>query len=207
MQSLTMVTDSVLAAGCRDNSIRLWDVDTGECLRTLESVHSDWVRCLLLHRSWLVSGSVDRLIKVWRMPSGDAVATLRGHTAAIVTMSNVDATHTASGSRDHTVRLWNMVTLTCERTIDNACGGEAVCCVVSLGPWLICCADRDPLFHIQYLRVFDVSSGECVQTLEQPKPHICNGVCSILCVDDIMVVGGRGPNWEPKAHPSIRMWH
>ena len=94
-------------------------------------------------------------------------------------MTHVDATHIASGCWDCTVRIWNMVTLTCERTIDNACGGKAVHCVVSLGPWLICGGYGDATDAIQYLRVWDASSGQSVHTLEQPKRNSCNRLCSM----------------------------
>ena len=203
--SLTMVTDSVLASGSADCSIRLWDVDTGECLRTLENAHGGWVNCLLMYQSLLVSsGSWDTLIKVWRMPSGDAVATLRGHTESIETMTHVDATHIASGSDDHTLRIWNMVTLTCEHTIDNACGGKAVDCAVLLGPWLICGGYGDSADAIQFLRVWNASSGLRVHTLEQPKRHKQNHVMSMLSVGDSVVVGEAGTRDCP---PSIMMWH
>ena len=52
-----MVTDSALASGGDDRSIRLWDVDTGECLLTLENAHGRFVRCLVMYESLLVSGS------------------------------------------------------------------------------------------------------------------------------------------------------
>ena len=204
LRSLTMVTDGVLASGSDDRSIRLWDVDTGECLRTLKNAHDGPVYSLLMYESLLVSGSEDTLIKVWRMPSGDAVATLRGHMHVVRTMTHVDATHIASGSWDGTVRIWNMVTLTCERSIDNLCGGKGVQCVASLGPWLICGGCGDATDVIQYLRVWDASSGQSVHTLEQPKRHKRNVVWSMLCVDDIMVVGEIGDRGDP---PSIMMWH
>ena len=98
------------------------------------------------------------------MPSGDAVTTLRGHTKAVMTMTHVDAAHIASGSEDGTVRIWNMVTLTCERTLVNACCGREVRCVVSLGPWLICGGSDDSTDAIQYLRVWNASSGQSVHT-------------------------------------------
>ena len=201
--SLAMATDSVLASGSWDHSIRLWDMGTGECRCTLENAHGDAVCCLLMHESLLVSSSRDSLIKVWRMPSGDAVTTLPGHTNCAISLTNVDATHIASGNWDGTVRIWSMLTLTCERTIANACGGKAVHYMVSLGPWLMCRDCDDATDAIQYLRVWDALTGQSVRTLEQPKRHKDNAVRSMVFIDGVVVVGERGYEGHT---PSILMW-
>ena len=33
-----------VVSGSRDNTLKVWDAATGECVATLEE-HSDWVRC------------------------------------------------------------------------------------------------------------------------------------------------------------------
>jgi WD40 repeat protein len=65
-----------LASGSDDNTVKLWDVQSGDCVRTLEG-HSNWVRSV----AWsgdgltLASGSDDNTVKLWDVQSGDCIAT------------------------------------------------------------------------------------------------------------------------------------
>ena len=57
-----------LATGAADNSIRLWDTESGLELRALHG-HSSWIRSLAVSRNGelLASGSNDRTIKLWNV--------------------------------------------------------------------------------------------------------------------------------------------
>ena len=54
----------MLCSGSRDNTVRVWSLDTWQCVRTLAG-HSDWVTALALGQGVLCSGSVDKTVKVW----------------------------------------------------------------------------------------------------------------------------------------------
>lgn len=43
---------------------RLWDIECGSCLRTLEG-HEELVRCIRFDSKRIVSGAYDGKIKVW----------------------------------------------------------------------------------------------------------------------------------------------
>lgn len=43
-----------------DNSIRIWDLLSGECLKILEG-HNDLVRTLQFNQNYIVSGSYDQV--------------------------------------------------------------------------------------------------------------------------------------------------
>ena len=60
-----------LFSGSWDKSIKMWDVQSGECRRTLTE-HSDIVNCLALNRTSLVSGSF-MTIKEWDVQRVSAV--------------------------------------------------------------------------------------------------------------------------------------
>ncbi|MCU0535415.1 MAG: hypothetical protein MUD14_16120 [Hydrococcus sp. Prado102] len=59
----------ILASGTVNKKVQLWDVVTGNLLRTLEG-HGDKVRTLAFSPDGktLVSGSADKTIKIWRSP-------------------------------------------------------------------------------------------------------------------------------------------
>ena len=72
-----------LASGSWDRTVRLWDVETGACVRTLEG-YGDWVICVCFSPDGkqLVSGSNDKTVRVWDVETGACVEThrvVRGH--------------------------------------------------------------------------------------------------------------------------------
>lgn len=56
--------DSVDAMGELFFALQAWDVNTLQCLRTLEG-HEDNVRVLAVGRGYLFSGSWDKTVRVW----------------------------------------------------------------------------------------------------------------------------------------------
>ncbi len=101
----------ILATGSDDNTIKLWEIDTGQLI------------CTLLGHSWsvvavafstdgerLISGSRDKTVKLWRISTRQEIATLSGHVDSVsaVAVSPV-AQLIASGSRDKTIKLWELV--------------------------------------------------------------------------------------------------
>lgn len=67
----------LLATGSLDQTIRIWDVESGECLKVLEE-HTNRVQSVtfLSKTRTLVSGSYDETIKIWDIDSGTCTKTL-----------------------------------------------------------------------------------------------------------------------------------
>ena len=61
--------------------MKVWDMETGEELRTLTG-HTERVRsvCVTPDGTRIVSGSDDNTVKVWDMATGEELRTLTGHT-------------------------------------------------------------------------------------------------------------------------------
>ncbi|MDB9311236.1 hypothetical protein PN471_21915, partial [Aphanizomenon sp. CS-733/32] len=77
VRSVAWSGDSLtLASGSDDKTVKLWDVQTGDCVRTLEG-HSSLVNSV----AWsgdsltLASGSDDKTVKLWDVQSGECIAT------------------------------------------------------------------------------------------------------------------------------------
>ncbi|ELR06908.1 hypothetical protein VC83_05913 [Pseudogymnoascus destructans] len=97
--------DSILATGSYDTTIKIWDIDTGEELRTLRG-HTSGIRSLQFDDTKLISGSLDRMLKVWNWRTGECMSTYQGHTGGIMSL-HFDGNLLASGSVDKSVKIWN----------------------------------------------------------------------------------------------------
>lgn len=95
----------VLISGSLDNTIKVWDIETGKVQRTLFG-HIEGVWAVASDKLRLVSGSHDRTIKVWSREEGNCTATLVGHRGAVTCLA-LGEDRIVSGSDDGDVRVWS----------------------------------------------------------------------------------------------------
>ena len=80
--------------------MRLWDLATGQSLRTLEG-HTDAVSAVavLPDGRRALSGSDDNTLRLWDLASGETLRTLEGHTARVSAVAVLpDGSRALSGS-------------------------------------------------------------------------------------------------------------
>ena len=106
---------TLLATGSGlDNTVRLWDVATGDCARTLTG-HANSVLGVAFSPdgTLLATGSgPDNTVRLWDLATGDCARTLTGHANSVLGVAfSPDGTLLATGSGpDNTVRLWDLAT-------------------------------------------------------------------------------------------------
>ena len=67
VHSIVILSKSKIASANYDKTVRLWDIDTGNCYKMF-SGHNDRINCLIkLSRTQLVSGGDDNTIKIWEI--------------------------------------------------------------------------------------------------------------------------------------------
>ncbi len=104
-----------LVSGSDDKTIKLWNVETGQKLRTFYG-HDGPVYSVNFSPDGktLVSGSDDKTIKtikIWNVETGQEIRTLKGHGGPVYSVNfSPDGKTLVSGSDDKTIILWDVKT-------------------------------------------------------------------------------------------------
>ena len=121
---------NLLVSASRDRTLRIWDVTTGYCVKTLRG-HADWVRDVApsFDGRWLFTVGTDQTGRLWDSTSGETKATFLGHEhvveccaiappAAYEYLSQIakvkkappsssSGEYMATGSRDKKINIWD----------------------------------------------------------------------------------------------------
>lgn len=179
---------NLLASASRDKSIKLWDVTTGYCLKTING-HADWVRAVTptFDGRWLLSVSTDQTARLWDAASGDQKVTFSGHEHVIECCAfappssyahlsklaglkkppaaSSSAEFCATGGRDKLIKLWD-----CRGTLIKTLTGHDNWVRALMfhpgGRYLLSCSDD------KTIRCWDLSQEcKCVKTIEESHDH------------------------------------
>ena len=183
------VFNNKLASGSDDKTIKIWNVHTGECIRTLIG-HSHYVLSLhLIFSNYLASGSFDNSIKIWNIESGECLNTLTGHTKAVYALQLLPDSSLASGSDDQTIKIWNVNSGRCIRTLS---GHTSFVYALQLLPNNTLASASDD----KTIRIWNHNSGECIRTLTGHS----SGVFSLQSIGYNKLASG---SWDSK----IKIWN
>jgi len=181
-----------IVSGSWDNTIRIWDLDSGSCLKTLKG-HTGSVKSVALTSDGkrIVSGSDDNTIRIWGVETGTCLKTLKGHrysVSAVVVTS--DGKRIVSGSDDKTIRVWDMETGACQKTLEGHTTFVKAVAVTTDGKRIVSGSDD------KTIRVWDMETGACQKTLEGHKGSV-NAV--VVTLDSKRIVSGSNDL-------TIRIW-
>jgi WD40 repeat protein len=156
--SVAWSKDSRLASGSSDNSVIIWDLESGQPVQILHG-HTDIVNSIAWSADGrLASASKDRSIIIWDLESGEPAQNLVGHTNGVTSVAWSADGRLASGSRDQIVILWDLATGQPEQTMvghTNAVNSVAW----SLDGWLASASQDKSLI------IWDIDSRRPTQTL------------------------------------------
>ena len=157
-----------LASGSWDSTVKLWDVASGECLKTFDQ-HSSEVNSVVFSRDGgrLASGSWDRTVKVWDVASGECLKTFGQHQGRVSSVAfSPDGGRLASGSWDKTVKLWDVAGGECLKTFDQH-SSRVTSVTFSPDGGRLASSSGD-----KTVKLWDVASGACLKTFDQHQDKV-----------------------------------
>ena len=103
---------SRIVSGSDDNTIRVWNAESGKIIGEPITGHDSWVNsvCFSQDGKRILSGSSDNTARVWDAVTGKSLfPPFRGHTNYIKSVCFFpDGTRFATGSLDGTIRIWTL---------------------------------------------------------------------------------------------------
>lgn len=155
--------NSLVAAAGADRAIRLFQVESGEAVATIED-HADWIFDLAFSPDGkrLASASRDKTAKVFDVAEAEALVTFPGHAETVYAVSfSTDGTLIASGGADKQIRVFNPDEDAKQVRAIGGFGGDVFRVQYHPnGEALIACgSDRN-------VRVFNPADGAAKQTFE-----------------------------------------
>lgn len=111
--------NSTLATGSMDNTVRLWNPDTGESLGGSLKGHTKWVTALAwepfhlwspAERPRLASSSKDSTVRIWDVVSKRIELVLSGHKGSVSCVRWGGTGNIYTSSHDKTVKIWSSST-------------------------------------------------------------------------------------------------
>lgn len=180
-----------------DRTLKVWNVDNGQCIRSLEG-HSDRVICVsIIDESKVVSGSWDGSLKVWNIDNGECVQTIRAHSHYIECLTVVNKSKILSGSWDKTLKVWNIHTGQCIQILQGHSGD--IYCVQLIDSTKVVSGSLD-----RTLKLWNVETGECINTL---RGH-SGAIYCLSMIDKSKIVSGSYDNtlkvWNVESGECIR---
>jgi WD40 repeat protein len=153
--------------------VRLWDIQTGQCLRTFEQRNPVWSVRFSPNGQILASGTHDHLIQLWDVNTGQCLRTLEGHSSQIWSVAfSPDGQVLASGSGDLSVRLWDVRAGQCLKILQGHTGAvksvafQPVCAEHSGSTQALLLASGS---EDETILLWDGESGQCLKTLRAPR--------------------------------------
>lgn len=157
---LDWINHNTIVSGSRDKTMKVWNCDTGECLRTIENKHEGSILCLKLNRdkTLLASGSSDATCIVWSVPDFRVIHQFRGHGHSILSILFVN-NWIITASRDHTIRIWDTDTKTEIKQLLGHRG--SINSIEVIDQDRIASASGDAT-----IKIWNIHTGLCINTIE-----------------------------------------
>ncbi len=145
-----------------DRTIKIWDLDSGNCLHTWQLNAPVYRIALSPDDLILASGSNCGDVLLWDVTTKELLNKFTGHTMTVLDISfQPQGKLLASSSFDTSIKIWDLNTGNCLRTLTEHTQVVSSVNFNSLGTQ-VASSGLDTL-----IKIWDVESGQCLQTIQQ----------------------------------------
>lgn len=181
-----IIYENYIISSSSDQTIRKWDMMSGECLFICTG-HTSLVNRILTTSNYIFSTSYDRTARCWDINNGQCIRIFCGHNHGLLPIlfvqSNDDTNDenefenemniytkdlVITGSQDTTAKIWSFETGDCLKTLEGHIGA-------------VLCLAKDALEKILFtgsgdhtIRVWDIRRGEELRIYDQHQGPIIN---------------------------------
>src|SRR5581483_3563807 len=157
-----------VASGSDDETVKIWDLETGSCRATLEG-HTQEVNCVAITPDGkrILSSSTDRTIRVWDAATARPLVAFDGHKEKVWSVAVLPGGQQAlSGGWDNQLLLWDIASGNCLKVIKGSEGeaGNIFCVAVTQDGKRAVSGQSDGKIHL-----WNLETGESLATL---KGHV-----------------------------------
>ena len=131
VSSICSIHATQIASGLQNGTIKIWNVENGKVLHTLNSHTRDVYSICLVDFSRIASASSDHTIKIWNVNNGKKLRTLEGHNSDVNSVCSIGSNRIASASSDETIKIWKVDNGTLLNTLQAETEVFSVCSVDS----------------------------------------------------------------------------
>jgi len=158
--SVAVTADGRRAVSESSGTLRLWDLESGQTIHTLEG-HTDTLMAVMPDGRRALSASQDNTLRLWDLESGETIRTLKGHTDLVNAVAvTAGGRRALSASQDKTLRLWDLESGETIRTLKGHTDLVNAVAVTAGGRRALS-ASQD-----KTLRLWDLERGQTIRTLE-----------------------------------------
>ena len=157
-------TDDILASCSTDQTVRLWDTHTGDCINIFEG-HDAQVRYLAFSPDGKLlasNGIGGKEIKIWDIHNSRCINTLRHKTSVWSIAFSLDGKFITSGTEK--IQLWDLVTGKCFKILPGHERSVRALDFDFRGRLISCEEDGS-------IKIWNTNSGNCLTTIRVNRPY------------------------------------
>ena len=166
-----------LVSCSRDKSIKIWDLKTFECLRTINGQTGKVSQVEQYLNNQILSCSFDKTIKLWDMDTGVCLKTFNHHNR-VSSIKILSEKTFASGSIKE-INIWNIDDGRCVKTLNGHKSYVRCMLLLQNGSLVSCSEDKT-------IKVWDIEQGICTNKLNGHNGMI---LCLLLLNNGNLVSG------------------